>query len=146
MTRAEEMLADDPTCQALGIRTVPGGAPGPAAVLQMPVTGAMLNRHGIVHGGYLFLLADAVFARASNAPGRTAVAQSAQITFLRPVVPGVVLRAEATERARHGRFGIYDVTVRQPDGTVVAEFRGHSVDLAGRTSLNGYLDGGSNAP
>ncbi|MPZ28734.1 MAG: hydroxyphenylacetyl-CoA thioesterase PaaI [Micromonosporaceae bacterium] len=148
MTRAEQIPADDPTCQALGIRTVPG-APGPA-VLQMRVTGEMVNRHGIVHGGYLFLLADAAFAHASNAPGPTAVAQSAQITFLRPVLAGVTLWAEATERVRHGRFGVYDVTVRLADGTVVAEFRGHSVVLTGPgslpTSSNGHLDGGSDGP
>lgn len=144
MTRAEQLLADDPSCQALGIRTE-SGAPG-RAVLRMPVTDQMLNRHGTVHGGYLFILADAAFAHASNAYGPTAVAQNAQITFLRPVPAGTVLRAEATERARQGRFGVYDVTVRRADGTVVAEFRGHSVVLAGPTSLSTSDDGGSDAP
>jgi acyl-CoA thioesterase len=37
-----------------------------------------------------------------------------------------VLIAEAAERHRHGRSGIYDVTVHLPDSTVIAEFRGHS--------------------
>lgn len=140
MTRAERTLAeqafpgplpgdDDPVCRALGITTV-RQAPG-RAELAMPVTGEMVNRHGTVHGGYLFLLADAAFADACNSRGPAAVAQHAQITFLRPVAAGGTLRAEATERARYGRFGVYDVTVRQPDGTVVAELRGHSVALAG---------------
>lgn len=125
----EQPDAWDPTCQALGIQ-VAQVAPGRAR-LRMPVTGAMANRHGIVHGGYLFLLADAAFGYASNARGPVAVAQSAQIAFLRPAEVGAPLLAEATERARLGRFGVYDVTVRQEGGPVVAEFRGHSVLLAG---------------
>jgi len=34
--------------------------------------------------------------------------------------------AEASERTRFGRNGVYDVTVRRADGSVVAEFRGQS--------------------
>ncbi len=38
-----------------------------------------------------------------------------------------MLEAVATERTRHGRSGVYDVTVRRPvDGQVIAEFRGRS--------------------
>jgi acyl-CoA thioesterase len=93
----------------------------------------MVNGHGTVHGGYLFLLADAAFAYAANSHGPVAVAQSAQTAFLRPAMPGDVLVAEAEERSRIGLNGIYDVTVRRPaDETVIAEFRGHSVILPGR--------------
>jgi acyl-CoA thioesterase len=41
------------------------------------------------------------------------------------------LVAEAKERQRGERSGIYDITVRDQDGTVVAEFRGHSRTLPG---------------
>jgi acyl-CoA thioesterase len=123
-----ELFARDPACQALGIR-IAGLGPG-RADLQMRVTSAMVNGHGIAHGGYLFLLADAAFACASNSRGPVAVAQAAQITFLQPVAAGTVLLAGAVERARHGRFGVYDVTVRRDGGAVVAEFRGHSVLVA----------------
>jgi acyl-CoA thioesterase len=128
-TAADALLARDRTCQALGIR-IAEIAPGRAS-LRMRVAGSMMNGHGIAHGGYLFLLADAAFGYASNSHGPVAVAQSAQITFLRPAAAGTTLLAVAVERARHGRFGVYDVTVRQADGPVVAEFRGHSVLLAG---------------
>jgi len=33
---------------------------------------------------------------------------------------------EAVERARFGRNGIYDVTVRRADGELIAELRGRS--------------------
>lgn len=126
MTSAE----GDPTCRALGIELVEI-ATG-RALLRMHVADAMTNAHGIAHGGYLFLLADAAFAYAANTHGPVAVAQSAQITFLLAVPAGQTLTAEAVERTRQGRNGVCDVTIHTADGQVVAEFRGHSVLLAGR--------------
>lgn len=129
--RAEAMLARDLTCRSLGI-TLDEAAPG-RAVLTMRLTGQMVNGHGTAHGGYLFLLADAAFAYACNSHGPAAVAQTAQVTFLRPAGPGDELVAEAVERVRSGRTGLYDVTVRRPrDGAVIAEFRGQSVMLSGK--------------
>ncbi len=132
-SRADEMLARDLTCQMLGI-VIEKIAPGQASA-HMRVTDSMVNGHGIAHGGFLFLLADAAFAYACNTHGPIALAQSAQITFLQPAAAGESLRAEAVERARRGRTGVYDVTVRRADGDVVAEFRGHSALLAGGRSL-----------
>ena len=134
--RAMALYAEDRACQSLGI-VVSDIAAGWARV-QMRVEETMLNMHGTVHGGYLFLLADAAFAYAANTHGPVAVAQSAQAAFLRPARAGDVLVAEAEERTRAGLNGIYDVTVRRPDDeTVVAEFRGHSVLLPGRTTPAG---------
>lgn len=125
--QAEAMYAEDRACQALGI-TLDSAAVGEARV-RMRVGDAMLNGHGMIHGGYVFLLADAAFAFACNTHGPVTVAQSAQISFLRPVEAGEELVAEAVERHRQGRTGIYDVTVRRADGAVVAEFRGQSFSL-----------------
>ena len=58
--RARKLFDHDLTCQALGIR-LGSVSPGRATV-RMRVTDAMVNGHGIAHGGYLFLLADAAFA------------------------------------------------------------------------------------
>jgi acyl-CoA thioesterase len=135
-SRAMALYADDRTCQSLGI--VVSDITEGWARLQMRVDETMLNMHGTVHGGYLFLLADAAFAYAANTHGPMAVAQSAQAAFLRPAMAGELLVAEAEERTRVGLNGIYDVTVRRPaDETVVAEFRGHSVLLPGRTAPGG---------
>lgn len=130
MTRsaAARAHAPDPTCSALGI-SIDVVAEG-CAVLSMRVTEDMLNAHGIAHGGYLFLLADAAFSYACNAYGPVTVAQTAHVSFLNPARAGDVLVAEAVERTRIGRNGLYDVTVCS--GTdLVAEFRGHSVALSG---------------
>ncbi|HWM02969.1 MAG TPA: hydroxyphenylacetyl-CoA thioesterase PaaI [Actinophytocola sp.] len=122
--RAGELYERDLTCQTLGIR-LGDVAPGRASV-RMRVGEHMVNGHGTAHGGYLFLLADAAFSYACNTHGPVAVAQGAHVTFLQPVDVGDELVAEATERARRGLSGIYDVTVSR-DGAAVAEFRGHSV-------------------
>ena len=130
---ATAMYHRDLTCQDLGILLDDLG-PGRAR-MRMRVTATMTNGHGTVHGGYLFLLADAAFAYASNSHGLAAVAQGAQVTFLRPAEVHDELVAEAVERVRAGRSGVYDVTVRRSTGEVVAEFRGQSTMLSGRPAV-----------
>jgi acyl-CoA thioesterase len=125
---AERMYAEDEASRALGI-TLLDIRPGQATV-RMRVLPSMVNGHRIVHGGYLFLLADTAFAFACNTYGPTTVARNCEIAFVRPVVAGVELTAAATERLRNARNGIYDVTVFGGDGQVVAEMRGHSRTLA----------------
>jgi acyl-CoA thioesterase len=99
---------------------------------RMVVASTMVNGHDICHGGYVFALADTAFAFASNTDGIRTVAAACDIVFVAPARRGAELVAEASERVRFGRSGIYDVTVRQEDGSVVAEFRGHSRAVAGR--------------
>ncbi|GAA1266263.1 hypothetical protein GCM10009665_64130 [Kitasatospora nipponensis] len=129
VSRAREMYERDLTCKSLGIELLEL-ATG-RAVVRMRVAADMVNGHGGAHGGYLFLLADAAFAMACNTHGPVTVAQGAQVLFLRPVAPGQELTAEAVERGRYGRSGLYDVTVRDAEGRPVAEFRGQSAMLSG---------------
>ncbi len=53
------------------------------------------------------------------------------MTFIKPGKLGDQLRADATEISKSGRSGIYDITVTRQDGTVIAEFRGHSRSIDG---------------
>jgi acyl-CoA thioesterase len=132
---AEAMYARDRASQHLGIAVTDVG-PG-RAVASMTVTATMVNGHDIAHGGYVFLLADTAFAFACNTYDEVTVAAGADVTFVAPARLGDVLVAEAVERRRFGRSGVYDVTVtRGPDGDVVAEFRGRSRSL-GRPLLDG---------
>lgn len=121
---AARMLAADTASRGLGI-SISNVAPG-RAVARMRVSDAMVNGHGIAHGGYLFLLADSAFAFACNSHGPVTVASAAEIVFIAPGHEGDELTATAEERLRRGRRGVYDVTVRTADGAVLAEFRGHS--------------------
>lgn len=126
-SHVDALYARDATCQSLGISIdeVERGR----AVLRMRVTKAMTNGHGMAHGGFLFLLADAAFAYACNSAGPTTVAQSAEVTFLRPAAAGDVLTAEARGRDRNGRAGLYDVTVTRHGNEVISEFLGRGVTL-----------------
>nr|WP_219418731.1 hydroxyphenylacetyl-CoA thioesterase PaaI [Pseudonocardia nigra] len=122
------MYRADGAGRSAGVRLLDVG-PGRARVA-MTVEPRHVNGHGICHGGYLFLLADAALAYASNSHGTSAVASGADIAFLRPVALGSELEAEAVERAMTGRSGLYDVTVRAGD-EVVAEFRGRTRQVPG---------------
>ena len=121
---AAAMWADDAASSGLGMRLVSVAAG--RAVLEMPVRADMVNGHGIAHGGYVFLLADTAFAFACNTYEIPTVAAAADVVFVAPAAAGDRLVAEATERVRYGRSGVYDVTVRRDDGEVIAEFRGNS--------------------
>jgi acyl-CoA thioesterase len=120
---AEAMLETDEAARSLGITLSEFG--GGRAVASMRVTPEMVNGHAILHGGYVFLLADTAFAYACNSRGPVTVAAGAEISFITAGKLGDVLVATAEERTRYGRNGIYDVTVRRED-TVIAEFRGRS--------------------
>ncbi|MFE5114346.1 hydroxyphenylacetyl-CoA thioesterase PaaI [Streptomyces sp. NPDC056663] len=117
------MFAADRAAHGMGMELLEAGAG--SALVRMPVTAAMLNGHGIAHGGFIFALADTAFACACNSHGPVTVAAGADIAFTAPVKEGDVLTASARERTRFGRSGIYDVTVLR-DATVIAEFRGRS--------------------
>jgi acyl-CoA thioesterase len=125
---ADAMQRADVAGREAGVRLLDVGA-GWARV-GLTVQGRHVNGHGICHGGYLFLLADAAFAYACNSHGVSAVAAGADITFLRPVPLGAELVAEAVERALSGRSGLYDVTVRA-GAEAVAEFRGRARQVPG---------------
>jgi acyl-CoA thioesterase len=123
------MYARDRASQALGVELLEVG-PG-SARMRMAVREDMLNGHGTCHGGLIFALADSAFAFACNARNEATVALGCQVTFVAPARLGDELVAEASERARAGRTGVYDVEVRNGRGEVVAVFRGNSYRTAG---------------
>lgn len=126
---AKAMWADDNACKGMDMRVLEVG-PG-FSRMDMMVAPHMTNGHGTCHGGFIFSLADSAFAYACNSYGQRAVAQHCTITYVAPGRQGSRLTADARERSRTDRSGIYDVTVRDEAGTVIAEFRGHSRTLPG---------------
>ncbi|MGH9476520.1 MAG: hydroxyphenylacetyl-CoA thioesterase PaaI [Terriglobales bacterium] len=119
-----ELYSRDRASQALGMEMLEAG-PGFARV-RMHITADMLQGHNTCHGGYVFTLADSTFAFACNSHGYAAVASGCSIEYLRPVLLGDVLTAEARETALAGRSGLYDVSLRNQAGELVALFRGRS--------------------
>ena len=126
---AQAMWSRDNASQALGMH-IEAIAPG-QATLSMAVRADMINGHHICHGGFMFTLADSTFAYACNSHNRNTVASACAIDFLAPAREGDVLEAEAIERSRAGRTGVYDITVRIRGGKTVALFRGKSYRIEG---------------
>src|SRR5581483_3695738 len=120
------MWSADTASRGLGMELV-DVSPG-RATLALTLSDAMLNGHEIAHGGFIFTLAD--FAFACNSYGERTVAVHCSISFIKPAARGDRLIATAREVSRVGRSGIYDVSVAA-NGTVIAEFRGHSRTIGG---------------
>ena len=127
---AEIMFANDVASPGLGM-AIASVAPG-TAMMTMKVRDDMLNGHGICHGGFIFTLADSAFAFACNSYNQNTVAQQNQITYLTPGKAGELMTATASEVARTGRSGIYDLAVTGEDDRTIALFRGLSRTVKGQ--------------
>lgn len=127
------MFANDGASQALGMQVT---AISPtSATVTMTVRADMLNGHATCHGGFITALADSAFAFACNAGNEMTVASGLSIDFLAPGREGDVLTAEGVEVSRAGRTGVYDVTVRNQHGELIAVFRGRSYTMKGRQTV-----------
>lgn len=126
---SQAMFTADQASQGLGMEISEIG-PG-YAKLTMLVRDDMLNGLKICHGGFMFTLADSTFAFACNSYNQSTVAAACEISFLEAVPGGVLLTAIAEEKHKRGRSGIYDVTLTDEDGKIVALFRGKSRTVKG---------------
>jgi acyl-CoA thioesterase len=126
---AEAMWKEDDASKGLGMEIIE--IKSGHATLAMTVKPDMVNGQRIAHGGFIFTLADSAFAFACNTHNERAVAAQGNISFIRPGKLGDRLVATAREISRSGRSGIYDVRVTADEGTVIAEFRGHSRVIGG---------------
>ncbi|MGA7973536.1 MAG: hydroxyphenylacetyl-CoA thioesterase PaaI [Pseudolabrys sp.] len=135
---ADAMWAEDAASRGLGIEIV-SIAPGQSE-LTMTVAKNMVNGHNMCHGGFIFTLADSAFAFSCNTYNQRTVAQHCAVTYIVSANLGDTLTARAVERHRRGRSGIYDITVTRQDGTVIAEFRGHSRTIEGELLPNANKD------
>jgi acyl-CoA thioesterase len=118
------MFAADAASSGLGMRIEAMG-PGYAR-LSMSVRADMLNGFKICHGGFITTLADSAFAFACNSSNELTLAAGILVDFVAPAEEGDLLMAEAKEVVLSGRTGIYDVTVTNQRGKIVAVLRGRS--------------------
>ena len=116
------MMEHDLFSQWLGI-TVFKVAEGYSKI-QMTVRNEMINGFGIVHGGVAFSLADSAFAFACNNRNVLSLALDTAINFLKPVHVGDVLTAETKELHNGKSTGLYQITITNQNGHVVAVFKG----------------------
>jgi len=81
------------------------------------------NSAGMVHGGAIFSLADAVFSVASNSHGTFAVAINVSISFFKAATSGTLF-AKAEEVSINPRLATYLITIIDDSGDKIALFQG----------------------
>ena len=126
---AAAMWSTDRASQHMGMQIV--AVDEGQATLSMTVKPEHCNGHGICHGGFTFTLADSAFAFACNSGNQNTVGAACNVDYLRPAFAGDVLVAEAEQRSRSGRTGVYDVTVRNQNDETVVLFRGRAHQVRG---------------
>lgn len=135
------MSERDPAIESFGISVDrPSGSPDSADVVTATVVVRpdMANRHGVCHGGVLFLLADTVMDYSTNATldeDKTSFAAHAEIDFIRSGMVGDTLTATGSVTDVWGRTSLLDARITNQDGAVIAYFRGRTrtVDNRKRT-------------
>ena len=135
----DAMWRNDRASKALGMQVL-AISPG-AAALSMTVRDDMLNGHDICHGGLITALADSAFAFACNSHNEVTVASGFDVNLVAAGHLGDVLTATAQEVSKAGRTGVYDVTVKNQSGQLVAAFRGRSYTLKGKPLVEGLSMG-----
>ncbi len=93
------------------------------AKARMEIKPHHLNSAGMLHGGAIFALADAVFSAASNSHGTLAVAINVNISYFKAVNSGV-LTALAEEASFNPRLATYLIPVTDDKGNKIALFQG----------------------
>lgn len=95
-----------------------------AAKIKMTVRKEMINGLGVVHGGITFSFADSCFAFACNSRNVLSLALDTSINFLKPVLVGDILMAEAKEMHNGKSTGLYHITIHNQNHQLVAFFKG----------------------
>ena len=121
----------DPFMRTLGLHAeVP--APGQARVWGV-IRPEFLNSWGSAHGGFLYSVADAAFALASNSHGTLAVALAAHMEYVQASQAGAEVEALATEVHLGRRTAVYRVEVRS-GSALLAIFTGTVYRRTGQES------------
>lgn len=87
----------------------------------MPVTEETRNSIGILHGGCLYTAADVAAGAASASRGGTSVTLNADFHYLRSGTDSTSILAVAKELKNGRRTRLYQVSVCDQDGKVLAE-------------------------
>src|SRR5512140_1848316 len=120
MDTLKKFVAKDRYAQHLGIEMLEYG--NGKAKARMEIGPQHLNSAGMLHGGAIFSLADAVFSAASNSHGTLAVAINVSISFFKAVNSGI-LTASAEEASFNPRLATYLINVTDAKGDKIALFQ-----------------------
>lgn len=122
MSKAEQLLANDPASQMLGITLV--DIDEESCSVTMKISDKMTNGYDVCHGGFIYTLADTASAFASSMEGETILSASSQIEYLAPAKLGDVLVAAARVSYISGKNLFCDVQVTNQAQKIIAIVRG----------------------
>lgn len=117
----EAIIAPPPFAELAGIRVL-SGTPD-LVINEMPVTEALANRNGVLHGGALMTLADngaGTAAALIAGPERTNVTIESKTNFTRPVQMGDVVTGRCETRHKGRTIVVFHITMTRQDGKTVA--------------------------
>jgi uncharacterized protein (TIGR00369 family) len=117
--------APSPVYSWLGLRVV--AAEDGSATVELPTRAEMANSGGVVHGGFIGLLADSAMGRAMASVLPSAgrhLSFDLKVSFISPAEPGETLRAAATVVHRGRRTGVAECRVESEGGRLVATASG----------------------
>ncbi|VEN74542.1 Thioesterase [Candidatus Desulfarcum epimagneticum] len=115
----ERAVKNEPLAKAMGMELVELG-PGRSAVAMTYDPVKMDNIYGRAHGGAVFALIDEAFETASQTDGTVAVALNVNVTYVAAPGAGDRLRAEARMASRTRKTSLFDITVTDGDGALIA--------------------------
>lgn len=113
--------AQPPFARLLGLRVTHAAADRVEA--ELPVTEALSNRNGNLHGGAIMAMADNLGGTATFlnlAPGQGTVTVESKTNFFRPVDPGDTLRAITEPLHRGRKTQVWQTRLLRSDGKLVA--------------------------
>jgi len=120
--RIDRIAADQPPfAETLGVRII--SASPDRVEAEMPVTPALANRNGVLHGGAIMALADnmggtATFLNLGADQGTTTM--ESKTNFFRPVELGDTARALTVPLHRGRRTMVWQTTISRGDGKMAA--------------------------
>ncbi len=121
MNDLKRFVENDRFAKHLGIEMLESG--NGKAKAKMEIKDHHLNSAGMLHGGAIFAIADAVFSAASNSHGTLAVAINVSISYFKAVTSGI-LTAEADEMSINPKLATYLIPVTDDKGNRIALFQG----------------------
>ena len=120
--RLDTIAADQPPfSQTLGIRILSVSTDRVEA--ELPVTPALANRNGVLHGGAIMALADNMGGTATFlnlGPGQGTTTMESKTNFFRPVELGDTARAVTVPLHRGRRTMVWQTTISRGDGKMAA--------------------------
>ncbi|MHC8381865.1 hotdog fold thioesterase [Pseudomonas sp. LB3P14] len=126
---ARALVERNTASQGMGMRLLFSGPD--SSQVGISVREDMFQGHGTGHDGYLFAVADSVFALVRNSDNDATVAIDYSIDYIAPARLDDTLTTECSGQSRSGRPSNYDVRIANKQEQLIALFHDKSYKVRG---------------